>query len=488
MSLISFPFATGSNKHPSVDVNNQRRINVYTSPAGDFGRGDSQSSNFVLMPTSGLNLLVATGGRLVRAIMVARNDHVYAVVDNTVYLVTVNMRTLTAIATSIGTVIGSATAPISWADNRTQIMMVNGEANWGYLINYSTDTLTQITDSDFVGGDTVTFMDTYFLYNQPGTQSMYASQINDGSSYNSLDTASAESKADDLTGLLMDSEELVAFGKKTIEFWYDAGNATGFPFSRRPGEYMNVGCSAKLSILSIDNMVLFLDHRRYVSALTSTSGLTVVSTPSLNAELAEYSVTSDAQAYEFSENGQLMYVLVFPTEGKVWAYDILTKHWHERHEWISGVWSRHCVNVCTKYNDQGIYIAGDYLNGNLYVYHKDYKTNNSNVIRRYFTTPYLYNQDSLLGVNSLYLHGEFGKGLTTGQGDDPQIMMRYSADGGYGWSNELWETLGALGNYNQRVKWYRLGTQREYMFEFVITDPIDFSISQLGLDVEVNDA
>lgn len=485
MPLLPFPFALGSDKHPSQDVNNQNRMNVYTSPAGNFGRGDSQAANFVIMPTSGLGLLDAVGGSMVRAVIVAENDHVYAVVDNTVYLITINIGALTGVATSIGTVIGSATAPISWVDNRTQVMMVNGEDNWGYLINYQTDILTQITDVDFFGGDTVTFMDTYFLYNRPGTQQMFASQINDGSSWNALDTASAESLADNLVGLVMDKRELIAFGAKSIEFWYDAANASGFPFLPRPGEYYNVGCAAKLSILSIDNTVFFLDHRRYVSSLSNDNGLVILSTPSVKAEFASYTTVSDAQAYSFEENGQLMYILNFPTEGKTWAYDLLTQHWHERAYWDgSGSYTRHRANVVTKY--QQYYIAGDYANGTLYIYHKNYYTDNGQMIRRNLRIPYLHNQNLLTTINSLYLHGEFGKGLTTGQGSDPQLMLRYSKDGGYTWSNERWKTLGALGNYNQRVTFYTLGTQREWLFEFTITDPIKFSLSELGFDLEVN--
>ena len=58
-----------------------------------------------------------------------------------------------------------------------------------------------------------------------------------------------------------------------------------------------------------------------------------------------------------------------------------------------------------------------------------------------------------------------GIGLTTGQGSNPQVMMRYSVDGGRTWADSLWDSVGALGEYDKvgaewnvkdRIKWLQL--------------------------------
>jgi hypothetical protein len=497
MPVITFPLAGPTILNPSQSVNTQRKTNVFTATAGYVGRGDPKISSAymlpsvnVLLPSAGLQLLAATGGNVVRAIIILDNGLdlqgvIYVVVDLTVYLMTINTITLATTLTSIGTLDGNPTAPISWDYNPTQIVMVDGEKNWGWVITYSTNTLTKITSPNFVGGDTVVFMDTYFIYNQPGTQKMWASQINDGIDYNALDVASAESRADTVVGLVVDKEELIVLGTNSIEVWYDAANPTGFPFSIRPGEYYDVGCCAKNSIRNIDNVVFFVDHHRYLCSIDQTNGLTVLINPDIRNEWAKYSYVGDAFAFVFEDSGQLMYQITFPTANKTWVYDLITQDIHERGYWDgSGAYSRHRANVAAKY--QNVYICGDYANGNIYAYSNNYFTDNGTSIRRLISTAFLHNEDLLTTINSLYLHGEFGRGLTTGQGNDPQVMLRWSNDGGFNWSNEIWESLGKGGEYIHRVKWYRLGTERQWKFEFVISDPIKFSLAELGIDIEVN--
>jgi hypothetical protein len=76
--------------------------------------------------------------------------------------------------------------------------------------------------------------------------------------------------------------------------------------------------------------------------------------------------------------------------------------------------------------------------------------------------------------HSLQLDCESGAGLNDGQGSNPQAMLRWSDDGGHTWSREHWASLGAIGQYQQRVFWRRLGmTQklRDRVYEVSGTDP-----------------
>ncbi len=68
-------------------------------------------------------------------------------------------------------------------------------------------------------------------------------------------------------------------------------------------------------------------------------------------------------------------------------------------------------------------------------------------------------------------------------GNDPYISMRYSNDGGHTWSNELVRSMGQIGEYNKSITWNRLGVAREWMFEFLISDPVAFSIIEGFLTV-----
>jgi hypothetical protein len=82
------------------------------------------------------------------------------------------------------------------------------------------------------------------------------------------------------------------------------------------------------------------------------------------------------------------------------------------------------------------------------------------------------------------LLADMGQGLTTGQGADPQVAMRWSNDGGRTWSNEHWRSIGPRGEYIKRARWWRMGRFRERCFEVRITDPVPYQV--LGMVGAVN--
>ena len=93
-------------------------------------------------------------------------------------------------------------------------------------------------------------------------------------------------------------------------------------------------------------------------------------------------------------------------------------------------------------------------------------------------------ENTLLSFYNLVVDLEPGVGLDTGQGSDPQIMLRVSKDGGHTWGNEMWRDIGKAGVYKRRVKWDFLGIARTWTFEFVVEDPVDISLLGAYADVE----
>jgi hypothetical protein len=64
-------------------------------------------------------------------------------------------------------------------------------------------------------------------------------------------------------------------------------------------------------------------------------------------------------------------------------------------------------------------------------------------------------------------------------GYDPQVMLRFSDDGGHTWSNEHWKSMGKIGQYYKRVIWRRLGMTtklRDRVYEASGTDPVKIAI------------
>lgn len=79
-------------------------------------------------------------------------------------------------------------------------------------------------------------------------------------------------------------------------------------------------------------------------------------------------------------------------------------------------------------------------------------------------------------VPELEVLHEPGLGLVSGQGVDPQMMLRVSKDGGKTWGAERSRSAGRLGHYDARAIWTRLGSGRRWTPELTVTDPVPWRI------------
>lgn len=105
-------------------------------------------------------------------------------------------------------------------------------------------------------------------------------------------------------------------------------------------------------------------------------------------------------------------------------------------------------------------------------------------MRRLRRSPHLSADGLWAFYQRFQLDLEAGVGLIDGQGEDPQLMLRWSDDGGHTWSDEHWTTAGRLGAYAQRAIWRRLGRSRDRIFEVTISDPVKVAWIGAWLDVE----
>ena len=78
---------------------------------------------------------------------------------------------------------------------------------------------------------------------------------------------------------------------------------------------------------------------------------------------------------------------------------------------------------------------------------------------------------TLVGGNILVEIGSF-----TATAIDPQVMLRWSDDGGHTWSSERWTSMGKIGEFGYRTFWRRLGSSRDRVYEVSGTDPVKIAI------------
>jgi hypothetical protein len=176
-------------------------------------------------------------------------------------------------------------------------------------------------------------------------------------------------------------------------------------------------------------------------------------------------------------------VLTFPTADRTWAYDASTNEWHERSYFSAGAHKRHRANTYAFFNST--HVVGDYENGRLYALDMDTYTDNGDAIVGIIADRHFSEEMKRMRHKALQIDFETGVGVVSGQGSDPQAMLRWSDDGGRTWSNTHSKTIGSLGNYRTRVKFDRLGVSRDRVYELSVSDPIKRVIVGANLDAAV---
>jgi hypothetical protein len=446
-------------------------VNLYPEATPDGGKTAA-----FLTRCPGLEFLQTVGTGPIRALWAHQTNesNIFVVSGNEVY----KLDGMTAAPTFLGNVTG--TGPVSIADNGTQLFFACNPDS--YIYNEVTNVFQQITDPDFPGAVTVGYLDGYFVFNEPNSQKVWVTSLLDGLSVDPLDFASTEGAPDGLVAINVDHREAWMFGTDSIEVWYDAGLAD-FPLTRIQGAFNEIGCVAAFSVAKLDNGLFWLGtDARGQGIVYRANGYTGqrVSTHAIEYAIAQYRDISDAVAYTYQQEGHAFYVLTFPTGNATWVYDVATQAWHERAGWDNGSFTRHRSNC--QCNFIGNTIVGDFENGNIYKMNLNVYADNGGVqkwLRSWRALPSGQNNLKRTAHHSLQLDCESGTGLATGQGDDPQVMLRWSDDGGHTWSSEHWSPMGKIGAYYQRVFWRRLGMTlklRDRVYEVSGTDPVKVAI------------
>jgi hypothetical protein len=475
--MAQFPFVGGAYRARSKNFNAERCINLYPETGSPASKTVA-----ALYGTPGLRLwssLNVTGSYGIRGMVKFSATLSVVISGNGLYEVT-----NTGVSTLIGLIDNDQTIA-SMASNGEIIMIVTG--NHGYFYNPATNAITVITDPDFTGADTVYFLDGYFVFNQKGTGRFQITELY-GTDIDSLDFATAEGSPDLLLSLMASNRELWLFGETSTEVYFNSGNSD-FPFERINGAFIEIGCAAKFSPAKIDNTVYWLaaDDRGY-GTVQRANGYTPqrVSDHGVEYAISQMSRIDDAVSYTYQQGGHSFYVLNFPTAQQTWVFDSSTNMWHQR------AWRDPASNQLKRHRAQcqmtfaGLTIVGDWERGLLYVLDPDYYTDNGDPIARIRTCPHLSDPDYRWQFyDSLQIDMQTGVGLDGGvvPGSDPKAMLQWSDDGGYSWSNELWASIGKIGERRKRVRWTRLGKSRDRVFQVTITDPV--SVAFIGAAVQV---
>lgn len=384
---------------------------------------------------------------------------------------------------------------LSFADINNQTMFTDGERGYLYDDLDTGSGLQYITT--FPGNPSyITSLNEYFIVTQEGTGKFFISTLTDGSTWNALDFATAETSSDNLVAAKGFRSFLWLFGEYTTEIWYNSGNLD-FPFERQPGGTIPYGCAAKHTITEIADTLMWVGNHKSGSPVVFTLNgfeAQIVSTRHINQELSSYSRVDDAYAYAYTDDGHEFYVLTFPSQDKTWVYDITTQMWHERRSTnnFSGDELEYYAANCYSLDPLGRHIIGSRFSDSLFIMSSDYyyETNefnlsSPNVIRRILRSGVI-EQDNRQGSIANF-QVRVDPGLFDATTTQPEINLRISKDYGYTWCISSSRTLGTAGQYRHRVIWTRLGLGRNFIFQIEASDPVNWVLLDARADVELDE-
>jgi hypothetical protein len=441
---MRIPFGTQSYQHRSRPVSSQRMVNAYleTPPTAKETPPVVQSFGIRSLSTVGTGPM--RGGVVVNGLLyVVSGPQMYQVLSD-------------GSSIELGDVPG-----LDYADmigDSDEVLAVSGST----IYRYFDGEVAAISDSDFPGARWVEYLDGYCIVG-PGDGTVYVNQTpGDFSVWNALDFASAEGAPDDIVGAIVDHRQVFLGGRETIEIWENTGNAD-FPLERSPGGFIELGLGSTYGFAKHSNTVFFYAADGTIRMLSGYDPQRI-STHAVEQAIEAYT-DKTCHTLTWMESGHAM--VGFTWDQGTWVYDLSTQLWHERQSYGLNRWR---PAFAVRAFDS--WIVGDYASNKLGVLDPNVFAEWGDVLRWSATCPSINRGNEFLRHQRLELVFETGVGLITGQGSNPQAMLRFSDDGGRTWSNEHWRSMGGIGAYRTRAAWNRLGMARDRVYEVSISDPV----------------
>jgi Phage stabilisation protein len=345
-----FTFAMDGNTVSATGADRSSIVNGVIQKVADQFSSDMQKDHtFYLQPRPSIDYQVATGydnlGR--GSVYWPQTGQSYHVVGERVYRIdsSYTVTEVTAGGNRFG--IGSATTDDDYECRAKAVEMKNGTAYYIFQISKFDGTdwttsetwhmtsghvITKITDAQFPSNAQpgLAELDGYlFVISSKGE--IYNSDLNSPVNWTG-DFISSPRQADRGTTIARHLNYVVSFNDRSIEFFYDAGNASGSPLARVDGAFLNVGTQSPHSLCPFSGGTAFVarsfDGNYYVGLL---DGMTVkkISSDYVDYVLSTLTLAQVKQiyAYTMTVNGTDLYVMQLPGASCTLVLNIDTRTW-----------------------------------------------------------------------------------------------------------------------------------------------------------------
>ncbi len=462
MVMVPFPIFGPTYKVRNLPVGSQVTRNFYPEV-------DDQGTELTsLSPFPGLKLFgtAGTGGNRNMGVL---NGILYTISGTELYEVAAG-----GTATLKGAIAGSNRCGVT---NDGNVLVITNGSNKPYSFDGTTVTLG--TDVDLVNSNTSAFINKRVVYDGNNGDVIFA-DLNSPLIVTSATVLVAEANPDDSNAVWAFKQQLHVAGDETIQPFWNSGVGNP-PYDPVNNAVQQVGVTAFHTIAKNKEFSYFLGSDlnvyRYDGLSTAPIGDSAICQ-----QIASYGVTSDAYGICFSFHGSNFYLLSFPTGNETWLYHEQSQLWTNLAYGTQG--DQHLISAYAYV--YGKHLVADRRNGNIYELDFDTYTDNGDVIQRQRDTVSINGNSferpgTRVTMNSLQLVIDPGVSLVS---SEATIIMQYSDNNGRTWSSEDWATIGEQGDYDHILEWYSLGSFRNRMFRFRMTDPVKWVLIKAMCDVE----
>jgi hypothetical protein len=432
--------------------------------------------------------------------------------------------------TNIGTVFNDG-KPVSMAANGTGQIFI-ASAGQGYVIPAGGGPNSLVSAGGCLGASFATFQDGYIIVVTPNSNQFQISgnadtPLGDATLWDASNVSVQAGQQDLLKAVISSREYLRLLGDRRSQIYYNAGSGGigGFPFQSYNETFIETGIAAPFSLADLGDSLIWVgqDARGQRACwLDRAFSPQRISTFAIEQAWQNYSRVDDAVAFSYVWKGHLMYQITFPsaytsgvlfplgtTQGKTtsatWVYDrtaseLLGRHvWHERaYQTAMGYaqgrselshcycYGRHLVGstgtdgnpgAIYQYSDAAYTDCGTDINGN----------QTQQEIVRDRIAPHIWQGNRRIIYNRIEFELARGVGLDgiPPVGVNPQLLLRWSNDGGNTFTPEQNIPVGMLGQYTQRSYLNRCGYSRDRVFWLRAADPVYWGVLGAELDMIV---
>ena len=450
---IDYPAVGASYRSPALPASAQRTVNMYPEVIPD-GLKQVVLHNFPGLKRE----LSGNSGEFDRGLHRFRGN-LYQVAGSQLYLVSP-----TFVRTAIGSING--TGQVSIADNGTTMVIVTG-GDGEYTYDGTTFSATTLGSNP----SNVEYLNSSFFFDDddgrvsvtdPGTLTIPP-----------LNYFTPESAPDNLVRSYVFNQFIYLFGERTIEPWQYTGIGSP-PVERMNGAIIeNVGLAGREAVGNTERAIYFVSDKGSAEQLQGFSPKEV-STVAVANEWRSYTLT-DAIVQTIDIQGLDFVVFMFPTDGKTWCYVEQYDLWFELEHGTKG--ARWRGNTITEV--YGSTIVADYQTGNIYTLDPDTLTDNdTTTVRERVFAPLA--GEKFNKPRQWYQWTEFGLSLQTGVGNsverNPEVMISFSTNGAYTFSNERFVDLGDTGQYRTDIRVNDNKHFQDLTVKVRYTEPTKFSL------------